>query len=276
MRVETIESLDDPRVRAYRNVRDPELRRDDGLFLAEGRLNVLRLVEGPRFRVHSLFVTPTALSGLGDALGNLSDEASVYVAAQPILNGVVGYDLHRGCIAAGLRGEPAGFESLVAPSQEPSLLVALEHLTNPDNVGAVFRNAMAFGADGALLCPRTSDPLYRKAIRVSMGATLQLPFARFEAWPAGLEKLRAADYRIIALHPSAAREIRELDLATPGVPARLVLVLGSEGPGLASETRALAHDEARIAMAPGMESLNVATAAAIALHHFAGARSAAE
>ena len=208
---------------------------------------------------------------MGDALENLSDEASVYLASQPLLNGVVGYNLHRGCIAAGLRGEPAGFESLVAPSQEPSLLVSLEHLTNPDNVGAVFRNALAFGADGALLCPHTSDPLYRKAIRVSMGATLQLPFARFEQWPAGLEKLRAADYRVIALHPGAAREIRELDLAALGVPARLVLVVGTEGLGLARETRALAHEEARIAMAPGMDSLNVATAAAIALHHFADA-----
>lgn len=266
MRVEAVHGPGDPRLRIYRNVRDPDLRREGGLFLAEGRLNVRRLVESTRYPLHSLFLTPAALSGLRAALEALPDDVPVYVGSRAVLNDVVGFDLHRGCIAAGLRSGAPPLEALVPAAPAPSLLVVLEQVTNPDNVGGVFRNALAFGADAVLCCPRTSDPLYRKSIRVSMGATLQLPFARLEAWPLGLEKLRAAGYRSIALHPAARRELGGIGRSAPTVPDRLALVLGTEGSGLASETRALVDDELRIAMAPGIDSLNVATAAAIVLH----------
>jgi tRNA G18 (ribose-2'-O)-methylase SpoU len=141
----------------------------------------------------------------------------------------------------------------------------LEQITSPDNVGGLFRNALAFGARGVLLCPRTCDPLYRKAIRVSMGASLLVPFARCSEWPAPLKLLREAGYRVVALHPG--EDASPIATAT-AASERLVLLLGTEGGGLSESALAQADERVRIPMAPGVDSLNVATASGIALHHF--------
>ena len=202
MRAQTIESLEDPRVAIYRRMRDPELKRH-GLFIVEGRTNVRFLIEGARFRPHSVFLTPAGLSGLGDALAKLSSETPVYVASQSVINGIVGYNMHRGVVAATECRSPTALLDLPAAQGEASLLVALEQVTNAENVGSIFRNAAAFGAGGILLCPRCCDPLYRKVVRVSMGAVLQLPFARCDAWPDPLTRLREERYRVVALHPGA-------------------------------------------------------------------------
>jgi tRNA G18 (ribose-2'-O)-methylase SpoU len=145
-----------------------------------------------------------------------------------------------------------------------SRLVILEDVTDADNVGAVFRNAAAFGADGVLLSPRCCDPLYRKAIRTSMGAALQVRFARFEDWPSGLSDLRAAGFQIVALTPNRDA----VDLATIDRRSfrRVALLVGNEGAGLQQGTEALTDLRATIRMRPGHDSLNVATAAAIAMH----------
>jgi tRNA G18 (ribose-2'-O)-methylase SpoU len=272
VRLEYIDDLSDPRVADYRSLKDGDRLRRRGLFMTEGRLNVQCLIERSRFRVRSVLVTPGILEALGSVFEKLAASSPVYVAAQGILNGVVGFDLHRGCLAVGECDEPVFPEQVMPRGRAPSLLVALEALTNHDNTGGVFRNAMAFGADAVLLCPRCSDPLYRKAIRVSMGASLCVPFARFRSWPAGLAELRSVGYAVVALHPRAeAVELGEL-AESARMPERVVLLLGTEGAGISREALELADLQVRVAMVPGVDSLNVATASGIALYQLARAR----
>ena len=148
-------------------------------------------------------------------------------------------------------------------------VVVLEDVGNPDNIGGIFRNALALGAECVLLSPRCCDPLYRKAIRVSIGATLRLVFAYIDDWPEGLERLRAAGLTLVALTPEAtATDIAELASRQP---QRVALLLGTEGPGLSGAAKARADVRVRIPLAPGTDSLNVATAAGIALHRVADA-----
>jgi tRNA G18 (ribose-2'-O)-methylase SpoU len=258
-----VESLDDPRLRAYRNVRDADLRAGAS-FLAEGRLNVRRLLLASRFRARSVLVTPAGLAGIRDALERSGAGIPVYLADPPLLDQVVGYAMHRGCLAEGERSDEPGFEALCAAGAPPRLSVVLEDVTNPDNVGAIFRNALAFGAGGVLLTPRCVDPLYRKSIRVSMGASLKLPFARATAWPAELARLREAGVYVVALETRGGRPLPEL--ALPASARGAALLVGSEGDGLSQAARAQASVCVSIPMAAGIDSLNAATATGIALH----------
>jgi tRNA G18 (ribose-2'-O)-methylase SpoU len=266
LQVEIVEDPGDPRVVDYRDARDGRLRHRAGLFLVEGRLVVRRLLEVSRFRVRSLLLTPSALDDLRDLLTG-DGGLPLYVASAETVRAIVGFKFHRGCLAAAERGAPPGPEVLIEPPGARTLL-ALEGLADPDNVGAVFRNAAAFGVGGVLLSPGCADPLYRKAIRVSMGATLSLPFARID-WPVGLLRLREAGYTLLALTPDRdAEDIRTMAGRGPGA-RRLVLLLGAEGAGLGPDSRAAAHQRVRIPTAAGIDSLNVATACAIALHRLA-------
>jgi len=270
MRVESIEHLDDPRVADYRNVRDADLRVASGAFLAEGRLNVERLLASTRYRARSVFVTDAALRGIESSLARLGDETPVYLASQALMNEIVGYRMHRGCLAAGERGRELALEPLLdglAPG--PRCVLMLEDVSNPDNVGAIFRNALAFGADAAVLTSRCADPLYRKAIRVSMGATLRVPFARAPDAPAVLSRLRVWGFASVAL--SARSSAQPLAALAPP-PERVALLLGAEGHGLSSAAAAAAERCITIPMAAGVDSLNVATAAGIALHQLFQAR----
>jgi tRNA G18 (ribose-2'-O)-methylase SpoU len=265
MRLEPIEQLDDPRISIYRNVKDSALRDARGLFVVESRLCVRRLVSASRFSVCSVLVTETALEALGDALSQLGEDTPVYVASSALLEKLVGYNLHRGCIALARRGPERSLDEIL--DSRPRLLVGLEQVANPENVGNVFRNAMAFGADAVLLSRDCADPLYRKAVRVSMGGTLLTPFAYLDGWPEAIERLRAADFATLAL----STEARAIDLAELGVETvasqRIALILGAESEGLDEETLAAVDWKVRIPMASGVDSLNVATAAGIALHH---------
>jgi tRNA G18 (ribose-2'-O)-methylase SpoU len=270
IRAVAIESLDDPRVAAYRNVREADLRAREGLFIAEGRLNVKRLLAGSRYRTRSVLVTEVGMRAIQPALERLGGETPVYVAAKPLLSAVVGYAMHRGCLAVGERGpepELAPFlAQLVARdlSRARTLLV-LEDVSNPENVGAVFRNALALGADAVVLTRRCVDPLYRRAIRVSMGASLRLPYARATDATGALGALSGAGFTNVALTTSAGSlPISHCDSA----PQRLALWLGCEGSGLSDGALAAIERRVAIPMAPGADSLNVATACAIALHHF--------
>src|SRR5213594_1168362 len=170
MGVERVRDADDPRLADYRELRDGERRRRAGTFVAESRQVVRRLL-GSRFRARSVLATEAAAADLRDVL---ADGLPVYVAPEETLGRVVGFNFHRGCLAVGERGAELPLDALL----DTRLLVVLEGVTNPDNVGGVFRNAMAFAAGGVLLAPGCSDPLYRKAIRVSMGGTLVVPCAR--------------------------------------------------------------------------------------------------
>lgn len=266
--VEPVSSLDDPRLADYRNVRDGELMRQRGLFMAEGRLVVRTLLTDSRFRARSVLVTDAALEAASAWLPP-SDGPPVYVAPQQLMNEVAGFDVHRGCLAAGERGPDLTvgevLTDLAPRGAQPALVVVLEGLTNHDNVGGVFRAAAALGAGAVLLDPRCCDPLYRKAIRVSMGAALLIPFAR-AALPELLEALQSAGFATVALTPApGARDIETLT-GDADRPRRVALLLGAEGPGLSHAALEQAEHRVRIPMAPGVDSLNVATAAAIAMH----------
>lgn len=264
MQIEWIDALSDPRVEDYRDLTDGELRRRRGIFVAEGRHIVNRLLESGRFPIRSVLVTEPALEAIVDRLA-AHPAARVFVASPATLCGIVGYKFHRGCLAVGMRGAEPALAALTDPPGT-RVLVALEQVTDPDNIGSILRNALAFGAGGVLLSARCADPLYRKAIRVSSCASLAVPFARVDDWLGGLRQLRAAGFALVALTPRADAR----DLAALGdrgdLPARIALLLGAEDQGLSAESRALADVEARIAMAPGVDSLNVGVAAGIALH----------
>ncbi|HXH23860.1 MAG TPA: RNA methyltransferase [Vicinamibacterales bacterium] len=257
-----IADADDPRIQAFRNVPDPELLRTYGLFVAEGRLVVRRLLGSTQLITRAVLVTEPALRSIEDALAPRAD-VPVYVVPQEIMNGLIGFNIHRGCLALGERPEPRRWRELASAARR---LVVLERVANADNIGSIFRNAAAFGADAVLLGPSCTDPLYRKAIRTSIGASLVVPFATAEPWPEALAELRRDGWLVVATTPAPdALPLR--DLLQDGDPGgRVAIVLGHEGEGLTRDALGAASVHARIPMAPGADSLNVAAAGAIALY----------
>jgi tRNA G18 (ribose-2'-O)-methylase SpoU len=261
----TIEELDDPRVAEYRNLPDPELLRAHGVFVAEGRQVVRLLLASDRFRTRSLLVSPSALEGLRDVIEDRPD-VPVYVMPVERLTLLVGFNVHRGCLAIGARPPAVTVDAWWREAAPRRLVVAAERVGNADNLGAIFRNALAFGAGGLLLSAACCDPLYRKSIRVSMGAALRLPYAIDDQWPAGLRMMRAAGARVLAMTPqSPARDLDEV-AASVALDSTIAVLVGHEGDGLSDMATEAADERVRIPLAPGVDSLNVATAAAIALH----------
>jgi tRNA G18 (ribose-2'-O)-methylase SpoU len=259
---ERIERLDDPRIAAYRDVPDPELVRSRGLFIAEGRLVVRRLIEDGRWRFHSVLVSEAARKSLHAALDAIAHRVPVYVCAAGDFLGLTGYDIHRGCLA--LVSRPPALEADVLVDRSRTIVV-LEAVTNADNVGGIFRNVAAFGADGILLSPACCDPLYRKAIRTSMGAVFQVPFVRAAAWPEELLHLRAAGFTIVALTPREPSQTLPEFSAGPR-PERMALVVGTEGAGLTMAVEEIADRHVRIPIDDTVDSVNVAVAVGIALY----------
>jgi len=255
---------DDPRLAPYRALTDPAALRARGLFVAEGRMVVRRLVDASPFRVHSLLLTTAARESLTDLLPRLPDDAPVHVIAQEAMNEVAGFNIHRGCLALAYRAAPADLDTIHLAACRRVLV--LEGVNNPDNIGGLFRNAAAFGVDAVVLGPHCGDPLYRKAIRTSMGGALAVPFVDAGAWPDALGRLAAAGVRVVALTPGAGAPALD-DLAPAD--GSLALLVGAEGEGLTAAALAAAPEHARIPMAARLGSVNVATAAAIALYHFA-------
>jgi tRNA G18 (ribose-2'-O)-methylase SpoU len=252
---------DDPRIDAYRNVPDPDLLIQGGLFVAEGRLVVRRLIEGRRFPVRSVMVTEAALVPLRDVLAT-RDELTVYVVLQAVMNGITGFNLHRGCLAIGERPRPYDWRELMKGARRA---IALERIGNADNVGSVFRSASAFGVDTVLLERSCTDPLYRKAIRTSMGAALTMPYAQAEPWPEMLRALAQEGWVIVAMTPApTGLALRPLALTISDRP--VLVVVGNEGEGLSDAALDACTHRARIPMTNNVDSLNVATAAAIALY----------
>ncbi len=258
----------DPRLRDFRHAPDPVLIHQRGLFVAESRFVVRELLVHPRLVTRSLLATPAALASLGDLLDDRTlDTLPVYVAPPPLLKEVTGFRVHRGCLAIGER-PPAATDADLPALASARLVVVLEQVGNPDNVGSIFRNAAAFGARCVLLGPGCCDPLYRKAIRTSIGATLRIPYGGMPDWPGGLDRLRAHGYTTVALTPD--RDAEDLQALAAAPPPRVALLFGAEGAGLSDEAAARVDRRVRIPMAPGADSLNVATAAGIALYALSG------
>jgi tRNA G18 (ribose-2'-O)-methylase SpoU len=263
--VVNVHSLDDPRVAAYRHIADPHRLLKLGVFLAEGRLVVRRLIELRSWPIASILLTPTAADNLADVLPNTG--APIYIVEQELMNGIAGFNIHRGCLAVVHRPATPTLDRIAAGPL--SRVLVLEGVNNPDNVGGLFRSAAAFGIELVVLGPNSGDPLYRKAVRTSMGATLAVPFVRAPQWPGAIADLRTDGFTVVALTPDLAAP--PLELVRPA--AKLALVVGAEGEGLTKEALSSATLIARIPMTPNVDSLNVTTAASIAMYHCFAQRS---
>lgn len=235
----------------------------DGYFLVEGSLALQAALASP-YRVLSVLVLPRrlpALLGLG-----VPPEVPVYTVDDHVLAATTGFDVHRGILAVAARSAAPTVAELLRDFQ-PQLILIVEDLRDQENLGSLFRNAAAFGAGAVLLSPACCDPLYRRTVRVSLGHVLRVPFARLEPWPAALKELVEQGYALVALTPRAGAE-RVEDVAGRLHGSRVALLVGTEGAGLSGPALAAAQ-LARIAIAPGVDSLNVAAASAVALHRFA-------
>src|SRR5712671_1519239 len=266
MQLVRISGPGDPRVSSYQAVKDSELVRRRGLFVAEGRLVVERLIKEGRCAIQSMLLSETAFRALEPALSAVHPDAPVYVCEAGDFRGITGYDVHRGCLALAARPAPQSIDAIL---QHARTVVILDGVTNADNVGGVFRNAAAFGVDAVLLDAASCDPLYRKAIRTSMAATLRVPFARLagpaSGWTIALAGLKDRGFTLVALTPAeSARDLNEF--AASERPDKLALLLGNESDGLSAASQAIADHRVRIPIRPAVDSLNLAVAAGIALH----------
>ena len=280
----------DPRLADYVRLTDVHLRRSleapSGLFIAEGE-KVIRRAITAGYPVRSILVTSDQAAGVADLAGSLT--GPVYVVPPEVARGLTGYRVHRGALASMQRRPLPSVASVVSSARR---IVVLEDIVDHTNVGAIFRCVAALGFDGVILAPRCGDPLYRRAVRVSMGAVFSVPYARMDDWREGLAGLRAAGFRLLALTPAAdATPIAAVPAATGRATAgpamtspattgaatdgnsatgadggRLALLLGSEGDGLSARWREQADMSVRIPMNRGIDSLNVASAAAIACY----------
>jgi tRNA G18 (ribose-2'-O)-methylase SpoU len=260
--------IDDPadvRLVPYQGVSDSGLLERQGLFVVEGRLVVRRFLLESTFRAASVLVTPTALGALADIVPDRAPDLPVFVVPQAVMNAVSGFNMHRGCLATGIRAPGACVDDLLRDTSTRARVLLLDHVSNPDNIGGIFRCAAALGGEAIVLGPGCGDPLYRKAVRTSIGCTLTVPFAASASWTSTLAALRAAGFTLVALTP--AGDAREIGAAAEDLRTRrIALLLGAEGDGLSPETIAAADLRVRIAMASGVDSLNVSVAAGIALH----------
>lgn len=256
----SIDDPADPRLEAYRDIRERDLVGRRGLFVAEGE-TVLRVLAGQdRFRTRSVLIAAKRQAKLTPILEALPADTPVYLASQAVLDGIVGFELHRGILAIAEKPAPVSAAALLASLPAEALVMALVGISNHDNMGGLFRNAAGFGVDAVLLDPTCCDPLYRKAIRVSVGGVLRTPFATLAPDDDLIDLLARHRFSPVALSPSGATALSELE---PLV--RPALLLGAEGPGLPAATLARCRTVS-IPMAPGFDSLNVAVAAGIALH----------
>lgn len=252
----------DPRVAAYLDIRERDLAGRQGRFVAEGKVVLDLLLSSARFGAESVLVLENRLGGLNDILHKAPEDLPVYVVTSAVMDAIAGFHMHRGILAIGRKQQPQAAGPLLDTLPDRALVVVLVGIANHDNMGSIFRNAAAFGADAVLMDTTCCDPLYRKAIRVSVGAALKIPFASFTDTAGFAAMLAERGFEQFALSPRGRTDIRD---ARPA--ERLALYLGTEGEGL-PESLLARLQTVRITMSKGFDSLNVAAASAIALHHF--------
>jgi tRNA G18 (ribose-2'-O)-methylase SpoU len=255
--IEHIEHQDDPRLADYFGLTDVTRRLkhepENGFFIAEGQLVMRRAIEAgiaPR----SILLAPNRVEDLLPELRDL--DCTTYTASYEVMHAVTGFHVHRG--ALGSFGRPAvpAPEEVLATAQR---VLVLENVNSPTNLGAVFRSAAGLGMDAVLLSPNCCDPLYRRAVRVSMGEVFALPYAYLEEFPRGITQVQEGGFRVLAMTPGATT-----DLGGVTIEGRTAILLGAEGPGLTEEAMAASDLEVAISMAGGVDSLNIAAAAAVA------------
>ena len=249
----------DHHLEPYRHVGEPQWLESRRMFVAESRLVVERLLGEPRYELESVAVTPSAFDALAPRLEPLA--CDVFICEPPLIQEITGFNFHRGCIALAHRPDERKPSTLLGGRR----IVALEGVGNPDNVGGIFRTALAFGVDGILLDGGSADPYYRKAIRTSMAATLQLPWARAADWVETLHRFRSEGFTVVALSPAPGNATIEEFSSRVSRDARLVIMCGTEGAGLTTRSTDVAHERVRIPIQPAVDSLNVVVAAGIAL-----------
>lgn len=249
----------DPRLSDYLGLTDVVRRLkhepEQGFFLAEGML-VMRRAALAGCPPRSLLLAPNRVADLLPELSSLT--CPVYVASAEVMHAVTGFHVHRGALGSfGRLPLPAAAAVLAAATR----VLVLENVNSPTNLGAVFRSAAGLGVDAVLLSPTSCDPLYRRAVRVSMGEVLAVPYAYLPQWPEGLQLVADAGFRLLSMTPAeAATPLEQVAISAED---RVALLLGAEGPGLTQEAMDLSHDRVRIPMAAGVDSLNVAAAAAV-------------
>jgi tRNA G18 (ribose-2'-O)-methylase SpoU len=261
----SIQDPDDPRIEPYRQVRERDLVGRQGGFIAEGEVVLAKAVHGGRHTLESLLIDEKRVASLRPILEALSPSTPVYTASPPVLDAIVGFHIHRGILAVGRRAPDLGAEQLLASLPPRALALVLFGIANHDNMGGLFRNAAAFGVGAVLLGSDCCDPLYRKSIRVSVGAALTTPFAWLKPDDDPVDLLLRHDFEPLALSPSG-REPLSAVARSP----RAALLLGAEGPGLPASLMERIRAVA-IPMSGGFDSLNVAVAGGIVLHHLKSA-----
>lgn len=261
MTIHYLESAQDPRVSDYTQLTDVHLRKlrepAEGMYIAESS-RVLRRALAAGHQPRSFFLAEKWLADLQDVLAAYPD-VPAFIGTAALLEEITGFHLHRGAMAAMQRPAPLPLNELLAGARR---IAVLEDIVDHTNVGAIFRSAAALDIDAVLVSPRCGDPLYRRSVRVSMGTVFQVPWARLEAWPQDLALLQQHGFTVAALELTGdAVDVDELAAANPD---KLALVLGTEGAGMSAATLAAVDLAVKIPMRPGVDSLNVAAASAVA------------
>lgn len=265
---QAVEDPDDPRVADFFRLNDPDLRRavehpvgrsGEGFFVAEGALVIRQLLRS-RYPVRAVLATDQGLAALEDELGAVG--APVYRVSQAHMTTITGFHFHRGALASAERRPQPDLAKVVGGAD---LVLMAEGVTDNENLGALFRNAAAFGVGGVIVDATSADPLYRRSVRVSMGQVLRLPFTRVADSVEAIARVQRLGFEVLALTPSVVAE----DVRSVACRPRQMLLVGAEGSGLSDAALRAADRRLRIAMSGDVDSLNVATAAAVALHHLA-------
>ena len=282
----------DPRLDDFRNLNASDKKSGEQLIIAEGTLVVPRLLANP-FPTRAVVGFPGKLRAieaeLSCALSSVDAKFSVYEVSREVLKEVAGFDMHRGLVASadrlpstesrtdggdyaadGVSAVEAVLEQVENAPESSGVIAVLEGVGDHENIGSIFRNAAGLGVDAVLFGAATADPLYRRSVRVSMGHVLRLPWAKFPGttttWQRDLEMLRKRDYEVVALTPAGNTTLREATESAREKGKKVAVMVGAEGPGLTEHAMRAADVRASIPMARGTDSLNVATAAAIAFY----------
>lgn len=254
-----ISSPDDERISAYLAVRERDLVGRQNRFIAEGEV-VLNVLLRSDYAVESLLISQKQLAFVERMPAALLEKTPVYVAEQQVMDAIVGFHIHRGLLAVGVKPPEPDASSLLASLPANALVLGLVGLSNHDNIGGIFRNAAAFGVDAIIMDELCCDPLYRKALRVSVGGVLKVPFCRVAHAETMISLLRENNFLTLALSPNGSTNLKSVS-----VDGKTALLLGAEGPGL-PEAILQAVTSISIPMANSFDSLNVATTSGIALY----------